>query len=449
MRDVAAVVLVLLGAAAVAAAAEVLTPESAVAIAVANHPALVAAEREVDLAAAELDLARSGWLPRVDAVVDVARSTNPAFVFASKLGQERFGAQDFGVPVLNEPAALTNVAERIVLRQNVWDAGRTSLARRAGARGVEAAAAGRDRTREEIAFGALNAFWDAALAEEMLRVAHGAEAAARASLDLATAQVEEGAAVPSDRMQAEVRHAEVRSLSTRAREGLEVARAALRQALGLERDEPFELGVPEIVPRDVADEAESRDAAARASRGDLRALEARRQQAEVGERLARSGRLPVIGVGAQAEWNSSEAFSASGSNWTLGAALSVPIFDGRATRATAARAAAERARVAAQLRALEELVRLELRAALAQRASAAERLRTTESVLGHAAEALRIVRERYGEGMALMVELLAAEAAHTAAQGGRAQAVHDLALARAAVDLASGRSLVPSAEPEP
>jgi hypothetical protein len=48
--------------------------------------------------------------------------------------------------------------------------------------------------------------------------------------------------------------------------------------------------------------------------------------------------------------------------------------------------------------------------------------------------------------MAVMVELLGAEAAETAARGNRAHAAHDLALARAAVDLASGRSLVSSTE---
>ena len=53
-------------------------------------------------------------------------------------------------------------------------------------------------------------------------------------------------------------------------------------------------------------------------------------------------------------------------------------------------------------------------------------------------EALRIVRERYGEGLAMIVELLGTEAAFTKAQANHAQAVSELWLAQASLDLASG-----------
>jgi outer membrane protein TolC len=425
---------------------ERLTPETAVAIAIEHHPVLAAAESEVDAAAAESDFAKTGWLPRIDAVLDATRSTNPTFVFASKLGQETFGPADFAIDALNQPDALTNVAKRIVVQQNIWDASRTSLGKEATALGVEAASARRERTREEVAFGALRAFWGAVLAEEMQEVASAAEKAAYANVDLARALVEEGAAVPSDRMQAEVRLAEVRTLVVRAEEGVEVSRAALRQALGISEDRAFALDPPSVETGGEARDAQARLDEARSTRPDLLALDAQARQAEVGERMARSRRLPVIGLGAQAEWNGDGFLTNTGNNWSVGAMLTLPVFEGNETRAKSARAAADRARVEAYRRALDEGIRLEVRAALAQRASAAERLRTAESAAGLAAEALRIVRERYAEGMAVMVELLGAEAAETAARGNRAHAAHDLALARAAVDLASGRSLVSSTE---
>ena len=212
---------------AISAAAEVvpdpLTPEDAVAIALAGHPLVVAADRAVDVAEADLSYAGTGYLPRVDAVVDATRSTNPTLVFSSKLGQEQFGPQDFEIDTLNDPHALTNIAKRLVLKQSVWDAGRTSLGRRAAEFGVEAIEAERDRTRDEVAFGALRAYWGAVLAGEMLEVARAAEVAALASLDVASAQVEEGLAVPSDRMQAEVRLSEIRTMVVRAEEGVAVS----------------------------------------------------------------------------------------------------------------------------------------------------------------------------------------------------------------------------------
>ena len=237
-----------------------LTPESAVSLALANHPMLRAAHTEVAAAEADKKTARSGYLPRLDLTEDYARSTNPVFVFASRLGQQVFGPQDFAISSLNEPDPFTNAATRLVLRQNVWDADRTRLGNRAAKLGISAAADGETRAREEVAFGAVKAFWDAVLADEMLQVTRAAEEAARANRDLAANQEEAGLAVPSDRMSAEVRLSEVQAMRIRAEQGTRVARAALRQALGLSEDREFALSPPKVeaVPPGGEESEESR-----------------------------------------------------------------------------------------------------------------------------------------------------------------------------------------------
>ncbi len=440
LRPIAAGLALVLAARLVGAprAAETLTPESAVALALANHPALRAADRDVDAAVADGRLARSGWLPRVDLTEDWMRSTNPVFVFASKLGQERFSMSDFDIAALNRPDAFTNAATRVVLKQNVWDAGRTHLYGKAAAFGVDASSDSRERTRDEVAFGAVRAFWDAVLAGESVGVARAAEEAAKANADLARRHEDAGLAVASDRMSAEVRLAEVQAMRIRAEQGVTVARAALRQALGTGEDREFDLVPSSVEPGSPEGDAEARVADALAQRFDLRALDARLEQAKVGERIARSHRLPEIGVGAQAEWNGSAPLGNDGNNWSAGVSLRVPVFDGRETAARVARAAADREKLEALRAAMSEGIRLEVRAAWADRVAAAERLGVAKAAVAQAEEALRIVRDRYDEGVAVMVELLAAEAARTSAQGHRAAAARDLAIASAALDLATG-----------
>lgn len=421
-----------------AAEPEPLTPDDAVALALERHPALRAAGRAVEAAQADRKLANSGYMPRLDLQEEIGRSTNPVFVFASKLGQERFGPTDLDFDTLNHPDPLTNAATRVTLRQNVWDGGRTILYRKAAGYGEEAAEAERARTRDEVAYRALEAFWNAVLATEMVEVARRAEEAAGAGVALAEALVAEGAAVPSDALQARVRLSEVRAMRVRAVEGETVARAALRLALGLSEDRTFVLKPPETPRTGVEPGAEAVVDRALAARPDLRAIDRRIDQARLGEKIARSGWYPEIGVGAAYEWNADRPFGHDGDNWSVGASIRIPIFEGLESRARLARATAERSRAEAFREAMAEGVRLEVRAARAEVISADERLTLAESVLAFAEDALRIVGERYREGAAIVAELLGAEAARTAAEGNRASARRDAALARERLALAAG-----------
>jgi outer membrane protein TolC len=423
-----------------------LTPDAAAAIAVANHPLIRAATREGEGAQADRRLARSGWLPRLDLTEDYARSTNPVFVFAAKLGQERFSAQDFAIAALNTPDPYANAATRVSLSQNVWDGGRTAAAGRAAKLGVEAAGATLSRTRDEIAFGAKRAFWDVVLSDEMVAAARDAEKAAAANFELAGKLVDEGIAVPSDRMQADVRLGEVRAMRVRAEQTAIVARAALRRALSATDAEEFTLDAPEISADDVAPEGSDPGATvveALAARTDLRAFDARIGQAQQGETIALSGRLPQIGLGAQYEWNGTQPFDPSGNNWTVGAFVRIPLYDGCEGLARRQRAEADRLRLEAMRDAYASGVDLEIRGAAADRTVAAERLRMAESNAALSLEALRIVRERYGEGLATIVELLGVEASATQARASKAQATRDLAVSGLAFDLAAGRPLAP------
>jgi outer membrane protein TolC len=427
-------------AATVAGAAEPLTPEGAVALALEHHPALRAAAGEVDAARADLSLVKTGWIPRIEIQEDLARSTNPVFVFAGKLGQENFGAADFAIESLNRPDPLTNAATRVALRQNLFDADRTRLGRHAADAGVEAAEQQRARSTDAVAFEAMRGFWDAVLASRALAAAVEGEKAAIENVRIATARAEEGLTVPSDRLQAEVRLAEVRALRLRAEGAVAASRAALRYALGVAEDREFDLQPPAVQPDDEPAPPAPADPSGRA---DLLALDARLRQAETGETMARRGWWPVIGLGAQYEWNADTPFGSDGSNWTVALSARLPVFDGLETRARAARARADRDRLQALRTQAAEGALLETRAAESARRTASARLLAARATVGLADDALRIVKERYEEGLAVLVELLSAEAARTASQAELASAEHDLALARAAFDFAAGRPLAP------
>ena len=231
-------------------------------------------------------------------------------------------------------------------------------------------------------------------------------------------------------------------MRVRAEQSALVAVAALRRALAATNAEEFKLVAPEVrpdEPRPAKDDPNAAVAEALLQRKDLSAFDARIGQARQGESIALSGRLPQIGLGAQYEWDGSQPLDPSGSNWTVGVFVRIPLYDGCEGLAKRERARADRARLEAMREALASGVELEIRGAEADRTAAAERLRMAESNQALSREVLRIVGERYGEGLATIVELLGAEASTTQARAQKAQASRDLAVSRLAYQLAVGR----------
>jgi len=434
----------LLASSAGSSASEPLDPAGAVELALANSPQLAAAGSSVRVSEAEQAIARSGYKPRLSLSEDWVRSTDPVFVFASKLGQEIFGPADFDIDTLNEPDAFTNARTQIALEQSIWNGDRSRLGSKAAGLGLEATLLDQRRTSDRVAFDALRAFWDAVLADAMLDLARDAEDAGTANLELATALVEEGAAIPSDRMSAAVRLAELRAMRIQAEAGTLVARASLEHALGTGPGRTFDLIATPVRRTQAANEPDALVAEALAARPELQGLDLRIEQARLGERLARSGRLPQVGAGARYDLNGEQPFDPSGDNWTVGLSLRIPLYQGSEVKSREAAVRAERERAEQLRRALIDGIRLEVLAARAERDAAGERLAVSASALEQAAEALRIVRERYAEGMALIVELIGAEAAETQARANDVRAQRDLALAEAGLDLVLGRPIRPT-----
>jgi outer membrane protein TolC len=217
-----------------------------------------------------------------------------------------------------------------------------------------------------------------------------------------------------------------------------VAHAALLGALGVEGTQRFEPLPPRSAPVPGDDTLEQRIDRAYTDRSDLQTLDRRMDQAQFGVKMGRSGNLPEFGALGRYELNGANLFGADGQNWAVGLSARWTIFDGNRTKGQSARARADLARLEAMHAGLRQGINVQVQAAWADRESARRRLHVAVAARSRAEEALRIVRERYGEGLALIVELLGTEAAFTRAQANHAQAVSELWLAEASLDLASG-----------
>ncbi len=437
----AAVAVVALALTALPAAAQdgVLTLEEALAIAEAENQELAAAGARVEVAEAAVDEARSRRLPRLDLAGDVQRTTNPVYVFGNLLRQEAFGPLNFAIPSLNQPDALDNWNLRVELQQPLWMGGALARGREAAGLGRDAAEAERERARQELVRRVTESYATAVLARHQLDVAREALETAGAHVKLTRDLYEGGLVVESDLLLAQVRESEVQEVVIRAESGVEVSRATLNLVLGRDLETPFDL--PETLALPPVEEIEIAALVKRAldSRPDLDAARRHVAAAETQVALARSTRLPQLGLQASWETNAEDFFGNDGDNYSVAIGFRVPLYQGRGERARI-EAARARAREAAEMgELLTQSIGLEVRRAYHELRAAHQRVEQAERGAQLAERSLVIVEDRYKEGLATLTALLDSETALTEARLREVTAQRDILLARSVLDLATGQ----------
>jgi outer membrane protein TolC len=413
-----------------------LTLPQAVEMALRANPLTRATAAGREIADAQMNEARAARLPLLQFNETVTRGNNPVFVFGSLLEQARFSQLNFALPALNNPDSLTNYRTSLSLRLPVFDQ-RQSLTRikQARFRQQQADAQG-DYIRQQLRFEVLKTFYGVLLARAKKEVADEAVRLAEADVKRSRDRVETGTAVVADLLAAEVQLAEFQQQQIQAEGDITTAVAALNTVLG----------APVATPQQLSG-ALAGKAFSVASREELIGLALQRRPDYTRAGLAwrereqqldgaRGEWLPRLDVFTSAGISSRNWWSGSG-DYTLGASLSFNVFDaGRKARLQEARAAERLA--SSQQEHLANQIRLEIVRAHQQYLTAQARLKVAERVISHATEALRIVQDRYHEGLTTITEVLRAETTLVRAQTNVLAARYDYYVGYASVLLMSG-----------
>lgn len=435
LAHAAAVGLLLLISGAARATADAVTLIEAEALALEGSPEIELAAAQADAAGARLLQARSMWLPHVQLSDTWMRSDNPVFVFGSLLEQGRFGAEHFDPFFLNDPPELENHRLALSLRAPLFDqfrrVGRIRQAR-LGSEGARQMLAG---TRQQQRFEVLRLYDAAVVADERRRVALESVRSADADVAFIRDRFETGILVESDLLAAEVQLASFRQRLIEAEGDAAIAHATLQAALGLPSTEPLVLASADLAlpPRPPA----ARELiAALDRRPDLVASELSTRAAAVEHGIAKGSWLPRLDAFATFA-ASGESFDDTNGDRTVGAVLSFDVLQpGRLGRIAESKAAERAARAGADR--LRRDAELEILTATTRHEAARQMVLVADAASASATEALRIVRDRYGEGLTTITEQLHAQMALLDARLQALQARAQARLTWAGVLLSSG-----------
>ncbi|MCC7175833.1 MAG: TolC family protein [Bryobacterales bacterium] len=406
--------------------------------ALAGHPSLEAAAAQVSAAGTRRDQARSARLPKLSYSESWQRSDNPVFVFSSLLTQHQFSEQNFAIGPLNRPDALNNFQSQLVVDQSLWDAGMAKKQVRSAELGRQLSGEDERRARMAVVANVVRVYNGLVLGQEALNVAREAVRSAQADLERAENLRAAGVSTDADVLAIRVHLAGAREQEIRRGYDVQIAQAALNEALGLPLDTAHRLTTA-LEPLPVADAPlAGQEEKARQSRPEARQVRLALSLAETQSGIARASRMPQVSFRVAFEADRQRFVTRGGANWFAGAFLRWNLFDGFDGKARVAEAGQAVARARAQEKQVNAAVSLDVRRAYLDLKASQERIQVAEVTVAEAEENLRIVKNRYENGLSNVTELLRSETALADARVRRLAAVHDQRLASAALELAAG-----------
>ncbi len=395
------IVLVLMTNAAVSAGEQVLSLHDALLQALIGNTEIRANEHALFAVKEDVSIARSFLLPRIGFEERFMRTNNPTYAFMAKLNQERFAMTDFAIPSLNDPAPVSDFQTSFSFEQAIF-APKAYIGLRMSRKEFDAKSEDVERKREEITFSVFKAYLESQTARAFVAVAEKGIEDAKEHLRIAEKRYNVGLGLYSDLLRAQValRTAEERKVS--AEKNMMVAGRALGLMLGMTESVTVTDQRPSLQMKDLGYYENMAQA-----RKDVKALEARRQNAENNLKMANAAYLPSVGLGGAYQMNShNAAFGDEGNSWQVMAFLRWELFDGLRREAERAKAEHKLAEAGEYLDGMKKQIAFAVYEAYLSVEEARKGLELAKANLASAEEGRRLVKVRYENNLSAAVDML-------------------------------------------
>ena len=349
-----------------------------------------------------------------------------------------------GQPRVLYPDVPDNYRTRLDLQWPIYTGGRTDALQRA-ARAAAAAAGGEvDVARADLRLEVARAFWAVVTARASVGVLEQGVARAQAHVVDARERFDAGLVPPNEIASAQAQESRARMLLIEARNQRDVASADLSRLVGSDLAQPIEPASPLDSGPPLTESLEALVAAARDARRERDVLERRIEAADEQQAAASAGRLPTVSLAGGVDYArpNPRIFPRADrwdESWDLGVNVSWSLWDGGRTAAEVARAGSLADAARRRLADFDAVLRVEVRQRALEIDSGRAAVAAADDAVRAAAEAQRVVTERYRAGVISQTEVLDAEVALLQAELDRTRGLAAIRLAEARLARAVGK----------
>ena len=339
-----------------------------------------------------------------------------------------------------------NLASRFGFQWPIYTSGRTDALERAAAAEVSAVAADIEAARADLRFEIARAYWAAATARESVRVLEESTVRVQAQLNDANQRFKVGLIPPNEVFSLEAQRSREQAQFIEARNLLEGALIDLKRLAGVDRGTVIELVDPlerqSLQPKPLDTSALIKSALE--SRPERQALSLRLGGLEARQAAARKGNLPTVSVLAGVNYDNPNVrhFPRQGKmqrSWDVGVNFNWNFVDFGRTNAQAAEAAAAASATRERIAEFDEVIAAEVEQRLLDLQSSEAMVRAAADAIRSAAEARRIVGDRFNAGVATSTDVLVAQVALLESELARTRALAAQRLAEARLERSIGR----------
>jgi outer membrane protein TolC len=405
-----------------------------------HSPYLKAMAAGQEVARAKIGEAQAMKTPKFTVGVSDSRLNSPMMAFGAKLNQGRIAATDFNPARLNDPEYVNNLQIGAQVMYPVYLGGMDRHAVSAARQGVRAAEHDSVKAGEDVIYRTIETYLGVVLARESVTVAKKACEASGESVKNAQNAVEAQRTVESDLLQAKVHHSQNEETLLRMNNQFSLALESLATVMGETSAATYDLNMPFLEQACTTCGEDAGVLLARALRQRPDYLKVSRQRDAVGhqEKMARGSTKPRVVVGAAAENNRDGFKSTNHGNTLLFARVDWNVADGGEAAHKARGARHQQEQLNQMEKALADQIHLEIREAITNINNALERIRVSKLAGEQSQESLRILRDRYNAGLAIVSDVLSAETSLLSHTMNHLRALYDYSLSRARLKMALG-----------
>ena len=395
-----------------------------------NNKTIQLAKLDENIAASNYKQTEAVYLPQVGFSYTAMSTNNPLNAFGFKLQQQSITQNDFNPDLLNHPSGTPDFTTKLEVQQPIINMDMLYM-RKGAAKQTELYQYKTQRTKEYLVFEVQKAYLQLQLTYAAVRVLEDALQTTRSVYTSADNHFQQGLIQRSDVLNAQVQVTTVETNLAKAKSNIRNASDYLSLLMGQTTDVIYRVTETAETEKQIPDTATK----IASTRSDFMAMQKAIEASDLMIKANKMSYLPKLNAFGNYQLNDSHMLGFAANSYLAGVQVSWDIFKGNKTKNTIVTQTLERNKLTEQLAQQKDQGQLELNKVYRDMKDAQVEIAQQKSAIEQASEALRILQNRYQQGLVNTTDVLMAATQVSQQKFALAQAVFNSNVSKAYLEL--------------